>query len=98
MLFSFPLTKCTFAKTLHLTLQRQYKSGFVFGSAQRDTAASDCHSRTLILSSHALAQAELVTTRKALAMLSNKQGLLTEEREQVDKESKRERADQTHIY
>lgn len=39
-----------------------------------------------------------VTTRKAWAMLSNKQSLLTEERKHVDKESKWERADQTHIY
>lgn len=36
--------------------------------------------------------------KKALSMLSNKGILQTEEREHVDKESKRDRADQIHIY
>ena len=59
-----------------------------------------CHTKSQILSLPSLVQAgELqLLIRKAQSMLSDKHVLPTEEKEHVDKESKRDRADQIHIY
>lgn len=101
VLFSFPLTKMytlkttfdlTFAKKIQIrTFNLVLYSGILL--------LPGCHKITVSLFTFPSASRRtLVWGGKAQSMLSDKHVLPTEEKEHVDKESKRDRADQIHIY